>query len=825
LAAPGAVSKRSGSLLGPRPLRMHLAAIVFVALLPALSVGAFGAWLAMGSFQRTFEDRLRDTARGVALVIDREIANHVSTLSALAASPSLDAGPESDLRAFYAHARRAAEAVGSSVALIGSDLRIRVDTDRAFGMRLPMTAAAVATQAALETARPSVSNLLTGAISQRPVIIVNVPVLREGRVVAVIATRIEPERLSHLLAVPDLSGEAIATIADGQNVIVARSREAEPFIGRQAPDWYREATTRQKDGFASGRILTGEKVKLAFQLISATPGWTLMVLEPIAAYHASWRPAVVTLVLGGVGALILALVFAMWLGGRVLSPIATLQKQAVAVVAGDGGQALVPFLPDSRHLGVTEFEALRDAISRAGAAVAASERRHRALVETGAAALWRAESDGYMLESRGWELLTGQGVEELRGKGWLRALHPDDIGPTMAKWRQAMAERGPVSVEYRVRTREGQWLWHRARGVPILDDQGQIEEWFGVIANIHDRKSVEAALAASEARMRALVDTAPDAIVVMDVRGVVQSFNQGAERIFDYAATEAVGRNISMLMPAPDAERHDGYIAKYLRTGERHVLGAVTKLYGLRKDGSLVPLEASIGEWRDAAGARFFTGVLRDITERHAAEERQNLLAREVDHRAKNALTVVQSVLRLTPVNDPKSFAAAVEARVAALARAHSLLAQEGWMAADLRTVAERELAAHARRHEQEEATILAGPPCRLASTAVQPVAMVLHELATNAAKHGALAELGGKVRLVWDLDTNARLLRLRWTESGGPPVAPPTRRGFGSRVIEATVRAQLGGTVAWQWERAGLICDVSIPLARINAAPPPVAA
>jgi PAS domain S-box-containing protein len=793
--------------------------------LPALGVGAVGAWLAMGSFQRAFEDRLRDTARGVALVIDREIANHVSTLSALAASPSLDEGPDGDLRAFYAHARRAAEAVGSSVGLIGPDLYIRMDTDRAFGTRLPITAAVATTRTTLETARPSVSNLLTGAISQRPVIIVNVPVLRKGRSIAVICTRIEPERLSGLLAAPDLSGEAVATIADGQNIIVARSREAEPFIGRQAPDWYTEATAGQKGGLTSGRTLAREEVKLAFQRISGTHGWTLMVLEPIAAYHASWRPTIMTLVLGGAAALVLALIFAMWLGGRVLSPIGVLQKQAEAVAAGGGGEALAPFSLDSRHLGVTEFETLRKAISRAGVTIAASERRHRALVETGAAALWRAEPDGYILESRGWELLTGQGVEELRGRGWLRALHPDDIGPAMTEWRQAIVERRPVSVEYRVRTREGQWLWHRARGVPILADKGQIEEWFGVIANIHDRKGVEAALAASEARMRALVDTAPDAIVVMDTRGIVQSFNQGAERIFGYLAAKVVGQNISMLMPTPDAERHDGYIAQYLRTGERHVLGAVTKLNGLRQDGSLVPLEASIGEWQDAAGARFFTGVLRDITERRAAEEKQNLLAREVDHRAKNALTVVQSVLRLTPRNDPQSFAAAVEARVAALARAHSLLAQEGWMAADLRTVAERELAAHARRHEQEEAIILAGPPCRLASAAVQPLAMVLHELATNATKHGALAELGGKVRLVWHLDISAGLLRLQWTESGGPPVSTPTRRGFGSRVIEATIRSQLSGAVAWHWEKAGLICAVSIPFARVIMDGSPVAA
>jgi PAS domain S-box-containing protein len=795
-----------------------------VALLPALAAGVAGAWLATGSYQRAYEDRLHDAARGVALVIDREVTNHVSTLSTLAASPALDAGPDGDLRAFYTHARRAADTVGSSVKLIGPDLRIWIDTNRSPRAALSAIDDVETTRSALDSGRPAVSNLVINRVSGHPAVIIRVPVLRNGHVVAVLGTRISAAHLSALLAAPDLSGDAVATITDGQNIIMARSREAEPFIGRRAPNWYVEAIAGQTDGFASGETLAGEEVKLAFQRISGTSGWTLMILEPIATYQASWRPTIMTLAVGGAAALAFALAFAMWLGGRVLTPIALLKQQAEAVAAGENGEALGRSSKD-RHMPVTEFEALREAIARAGLTLAASERRHRALAETGAAALWRAEPDGHLLESRGWEILTGQNSVDLRGSGWLQALHPDDIAPAMAEWQRAMAEHRTVSVEYRVRTREGPYLWHRARGVPILNEKGDIEEWFGVVADIHDRKAAEAALAASDERMRALVDTAPDAIVVMDASGIIQSFNQGAERIFDYTASDVIGRNISMLMPVPHAERHDAYIADYLHTGKRRVIGSVTELDGRRKDGTIVPLEASISKWRDAAGALFFTEVLRDITERRAAEERQTLLAREVDHRAKNALAVVQSVLRLTPANDVKSFAAAVEARVAALARAHSLLAQEGWTAAELCVVAKRELAAHARQHEQEDAIVLSGPPCRLASTAVQPIAMVLHELATNASKHGALSAPSGKVKLAWNVDAHAGLLHLHWTEGGGPPVTAPSRRGFGSRVIEATVRGQLGGAVVWHWKTTGLIVEASVPLTKVTTSAAPAVA
>ena len=811
-AGPGGLR----SSFGPKPLRAHLAAIVLVALLPALGVGAAGAWLAIGSYQQAFDDRLRDAARAVALGLRTDIEGQVSTLATLAASPLLDDGIEGNLSVFYAHAVRAAEAVGSPVGLIGPDLRIRFDTDRPLGDVLPFTGAADFVRAAFASGLPSVSDLFVGPIPGRRMLIVTVPIKREGQVVALLGMRVWPETLSRLLASPGLSGGALAAITDSRHVIVARSVDGERFVGRQASPWLAEAMTGRGEGLVTGHSQAGDEIKLAFQSVGGGSGWSLAVYQPVAAYTDSWRPPVVALLLGGSAVLASALAFAMWLGSRVLRPIATLQRQAEAVAAGEGGRALAS--SPSRHdrADVAEFEALRGAIGHAGEVMEASVRRHRALAEAGAAALWQARANGYVLGSRGWEILTGQTAEQVRGAGWLRALHPEDLNPTMTAWRQAMVGRVPVEVEFRVRTREGLMLWHRARAVPILDEEGGITEWFGLVEDIHGRKVAEAALATSEGRLRALVNTAPDAIVVMDARERVLSFNQGAERIFGYAAAEVVGRNISMLMPSPNAEQHDGYLAKYARNGVKRVLGAVAAVEGMRGDGVLVPLEASIGEWFDEEGVGYFTGVLRDITERRAAEEKQALLAREVDHRAKNALAVVQSIIRLTPADDPKDFAKAVERRVAALGRAHSLLAQGGWAAADLRAVAEKELEAHVRQNEGGSAITLAGPPVLLASTIVQSIAMVLHELTTNAAKHGALSLPDGRIEVSWEVDRADGVLRLHWKEGGGPPVAPPTRRGFGTRLIQATVRSQLGGTVEKQWEVSGLICEVTVPLERI---------
>ncbi|MGA2943795.1 MAG: response regulator [Xanthobacteraceae bacterium] len=189
-------------------------------------------------------------------------------------------------------------------------------------------------------------------------------------------------------------------------------------------------------------------------------------------------------------------------------------------------------------------------------------------------------------------------------------------------------------------------------------------------------------------------------------------------------------------------------------------------------------------------------------------DEGQYLLAREVDHRARNALAVIQSIIRLTRAKNVDDYVQTVEGRIKALARAHTLLSESRWRGADLGTLVVEELAPYRARDKVE----IKGPHIALLPATAQGIALALHELATNAAKHGALSSLKGNVGLAWQMQSDT--LVLKWVEDSGPKIKPPTSRSFGLKVIRASIEQQLGGEAMFDWAPEGLRCTLSIPLA-----------
>jgi PAS domain S-box-containing protein len=203
------------------------------------------------------------------------------------------------------------------------------------------------------------------------------------------------------------------------------------------------------------------------------------------------------------------------------------------------------------------------------------------------------------------------------------------------------------------------------------------------------------------------------------------------------------------------------------------------------------------------------SGVTVDITERKRAEERQNLLAREVDHRAKNALALAQSIVRLTRGDDVKDYIQAVEGRINALARVHTILSLSSWQGAEIGKLIDEEIAPYSTG----EQIALFGPEIQLQPATAQTLALALHELVTNSAKYGALSVLPGRLKIQWKVQTDG--LHLLWEEHGGPTVAKPISRGFGTRSVIASIESQLGGRAEFDWRPEGLICRLSVPLAK----------
>ena len=215
----------------------------------------------------------------------------------------------------------------------------------------------------------------------------------------------------------------------------------------------------------------------------------------------------------------------------------------------------------------------------------------------------------------------------------------------------------------------------------------------------------------------------------------------------------------------------------------------------------------------ELGGQRLLYAASIDMTERREAESRERLLLREVDHRARNALAVVRALLQLSPRDQPPAeFARTLDGRIAAMARAHALLAAERWQGASLDGLLGQELAAFAGA-ETAQRVRLSGPPVLLKAELAQPLSLVLHELDDECREYGALSREAGQLRVDWEFGADG-WLHLRWSERGGPPLdGAPARRGFGSKLVERVTRAQLHGTVAFDWGVEGLEVLLAVPL------------
>ncbi|ONG51758.1 hypothetical protein BKE38_15420, partial [Pseudoroseomonas deserti] len=353
------------------------------------------------------------------------------------------------------------------------------------------------------------------------------------------------------------------------------------------------------------------------------------------------------------------------------------------------------------------------------------------------------------------------------------------------------------------------------RGEPVVTPQAPIEELHAVgtamAAASITLRARERALAESEARLARALKAARIATWEWEAATDSLTGSRGREALYGRPAGSL--RDLPGLLAATHPEDRDR-LAQAMHGGLDPAGTGVFEVAArtVWPDGRIRWLQSQGAVMERSPGGEplRLSGVVMDVTDAQAAMEREKLLVAEVDHRARNVLTVVQSLLKMSRADDPAHFAAAVQGRVAALARAHTLLARERWDGSELFALARETLGGHVESGH----VLLRGQPVDLAPHAVQPLSMVLHELATNAAQHGALSRPSGQVVLSWLVQGG--VLSLSWHEHHGPAITAPARRGFGLRVVENTIARQMGGQVELQWQPTGLICRLRIAAGRV---------
>jgi PAS domain S-box-containing protein len=353
---------------------------------------------------------------------------------------------------------------------------------------------------------------------------------------------------------------------------------------------------------------------------------------------------------------------------------------------------------------------------------------------------------------------------------------------------------------------------------PLYDEAGTLVGAVNMLVDITDRWQADEI----GQRLASIVESSDDSIVSTDPRGIVTSWNRGAERLFGYAAGEMIGRPITAMIPG-DRRDEELRILERIRRGERIDHYETVRRH---KDGSLVEVSLTVSPIRNVNGRIIGASkIARDITDRKRAEERQTLLLREMNHRVKNLFTLASGVVALSARTARASgdIAEAVRQRLAALSRAHELTLLDLGGGEDL---TERATTLHAlvrtivapysdpeRGHD--ERVVIEGPDVPVGGNAVTSLALLLHEFATNATKYGALSSPEGRVDVRWSVQDGE--LRLTWTEQGGPLLAaPPASEGFGSLLARTTMSAQFGGRISRDWRPEGLVAQLSLPIERL---------
>jgi PAS domain S-box-containing protein len=430
--------------------------------------------------------------------------------------------------------------------------------------------------------------------------------------------------------------------------------------------------------------------------------------------------------------------------------------------------------------------------------------------------------------------LAGDRSKALSYSEWILLIHPEDRSWIEAETRAAVADpaRNQLDYEFRIfRADTGEMRWITSRTKLIRDANGRFVRSLGAQWDIAAEKANESALRESEERYRSFITHSSEGIWLLEFdppldtrlsveeqielayrNGRFVDCNDAMARMYGLArAEDLIGRTLEFALPSSDPEAR-AYLIGIINSGY-----SVTGAESAEQDaaGNRKHFDNSMIGVVEGGQLKRLCGIQRDITDRKKADEQRTLLINELNHRVKNTLATVQSIASQTLRNAATALEAkeALEMRLIALARAHDVLTKESWEGAELKDIVAQALAPYAILGEKRLA--IGGPKVRLSPRIALALSMALQELTTNAVKYGALSNAAGRVDIVWSVEPAEpwSRLHLRWQESYGPHVQPPTRFGFGSRLIERSLARELNGDVRIEFRPEGILCMVDAPL------------
>ena len=628
-----------------------------------------------------------------------------------------------------------------------------------------------------------------------------VPAMADGDVRAVLIASVEPERIVSVLNDQSLAANWITAVSDRNGAIIARSRDLASFVGRSTN--LLEASTGPS---GMHRVTNLEGVTLLRAYQRTEQGWLVAAFTPVSFVDGPARDSWLAFLSIGIISLAIALPLTINYARRIASSIVAVANSASALERGE----VVPVLKTDIQEAVQVAEILSTASIRLRERtrkLAESGARFRSTFEQAAVGFEQTGLDGrwLTLNNRFCELL-GYTREECLKLSPESVTHPEDLLLEAPLLKRVLSGELPsTSLEKRYFNSDSQVVWVRSTTALVRDVDGVPLYFVSVVEDITTGHAARAVTA----RLAALVQASNDAIISLTLDGLVETWNPGAEKLLGYSESEVIGKQFRIQQPAGSQAQAR---ALFDRGKAGEAFRVETEL--ISKDGTLLDVTVSVSPINsEAQTVSALSITIEDIRERRNWEKQLLLLNRELQHRVKNSLAVVQSIANQTSRSStsPQDFRDAFQGRLQALAAANDLLLRTASAGSDLDTIIDEQLAA--LLSDPAAQLTKSGPRTSLPPELTVPVGLALHELGTNALKFGALSVASGHVQITWTVEPREGVgeLTLIWSETGGPVPVPSKRRGFGSTLI---LRGIPGAVVDHRLTGDGVVCRISIDFA-----------